>query len=495
MTGWTMKLTGWGTVFATILLSSSLANAQTWTPVTTPAPFSANAALLLTDGTVMVQDAETPNWWRLTPDATGSYVNGTWAPLPSMASSYGPLYHASAVLPDGRVIIEGGEYNNGSEDWTNQGAIYAPTTDTWTPITPPANWNYIGDAQSVVLANGTFMLANSLTTQQALLDAKTLTWTPTGTGKFDINDEEGWTLLSNGTVLAVDAYVNRYSATGTGSEIYSPSTGAWSSAGSTVVQLWDSSATCGGASKASFELGPAVLRPNATVFATGANRCGAGHTSIYHPATKTWTPGPDIPNGDDIADGPAALLPSGNVLVDASPGIFLIGTNFYEFNGTKFSQVPGPPNAASDSSFYGTMLVLPTGQILLTDFSSDVEIYTAKGTYKPAWAPTITSAPSSVIRGKSYKIMGTQFNGLSQGAAYGDDEQSATNYPLLRITNDATGHVFYCRTHNHSTMAVATKAKIVGTHFDVPTSMETGPSTLVVVANGIPSAALAITVN
>ena len=84
-------------------------------------------------------------------------------------------------------------------------------------------------------------------------------------------------------------------------------------------------------------------------------------------------------------------------------------------------------------------------------------------------------------------MRGTQFNGLSEAVGYGDDYQGATNYPLVRITNTATGHVFYCRTHNHSTMGVATGATPVSTQFDVPPSIETGPSTLVVVANGIAS--------
>jgi hypothetical protein len=60
-----------------------------------------------------------------------------------------------------------------------------------------------------------------------------------------------------------------------------------------------------------------------------------------------------------------------------------------------------------------------------------------------------------VTRGGSYVVSGHLFNGLSQGAAYGDDAQSATNYPLVRITNLGTGHVFYSRTHDHSSMAVA----------------------------------------
>jgi hypothetical protein len=32
---------------------------------------------------------------------------------------------------------------------------------------------------------------------------------------------------------------------------------------------------------------------------------------------------------------------------------------------------------------------------------------------------------------------------------YGDDPQAAANYPLVRITNNRTGHVFYSRTHDH----------------------------------------------
>jgi hypothetical protein len=100
-----------------------------------------------------------------------------------------------------------------------------------------------------------------------------------------------------------------------------------------------------------------------------------------------------------------------------------------------------------------------------------------------------------VKRGSTYKISGTQFNGLSQAAAFGDEFETSTNYPLVRIKNNATGHVFYARTHNHSTMAVATGSKIVSTHFDVSSTMETGASTLEVVANGIASIPVSITVN
>ena len=84
---------------------------------------------------------------------------------------------------------------------------------------------------------------------------------------------------------------------------------------------------------------------------------------------------------------------------------------------------------------------------------------------------------------------------MSQANAFGDEDNQPTNYPLLRITNKSSGHVFYARTHDHSTMAVATGSAIVSTNFDVPSGMETGASKLEVVANGIPSQPVNVAVN
>jgi hypothetical protein len=61
-------------------------------------------------------------------------------------------------LADGRVIVEGGEYNNLVGDETNQGAIYDPTTNVWTVVNPPSGWSTIGDSPAIVLPDGTFMM-------------------------------------------------------------------------------------------------------------------------------------------------------------------------------------------------------------------------------------------------------------------------------------------------------------------------------------------------
>ncbi|MGH9713939.1 MAG: hypothetical protein ACRD5M_11645 [Candidatus Acidiferrales bacterium] len=496
-------------------VASTSAAVSSWTPLTNQPDFlldGASVPILLTDGTVLVQDAGFPDWWKLTPDQHGSYVNGTWTQIASLPATYSPLYHSTAVLPDARMIIEGGEYLLSLDQtqlvptWTPQGAIYDPIANAWTQIAPPAFFTgfgpfpqTIGDAQSVVLANGTYMQANCCTVEQALLNSKTLTWTQTGSGKFDINDEEGWTLLPNKKVLTVDAYVPvgiPYIPDGTNSEIYDPKSGSWSSASSTIQQLWDSNAACGGlTNNTTFEVGPMVLRPDGTVFATGSNTCpdpttasgfASGHTAIYNSRNGKWTAGPDIPGGNNIADGPAALEPNGKVLMFASPGFGDAPSAFFEWDGKNITAAPGTPNTPGDGSFFGNMLVLPTGQILFTDFSNDIEIYTPQRGHMENTEPVVILAPIFLSRGKSYQTFGLRFNGVSQAAAYGDDIQGATNYPLVRITKLFTGHVQYSRTHDHSSMAVASN-DLVSTHFDVPANQELGLSKFEVVANGIAS--------
>jgi hypothetical protein len=81
-----------------------------WTPLTNQPNFlvyGASTPMLLTDGTVLVQDTCATDWWRLTPDQYGSYVNGTWTQVASLPTNYAPFSNSSAVLPDGRLIIEG----------------------------------------------------------------------------------------------------------------------------------------------------------------------------------------------------------------------------------------------------------------------------------------------------------------------------------------------------------------------------------------------------
>src|ERR1017187_8588067 len=108
--------------FALVLLSTLFLcsfGQGTWTALKNQAPDSASGSgfQLLSDGSVICHmlagsaDGFGKVWDRLTPDAHGSYVNGTWSRIAPMNDSR--IYFASQVLKDGRVFVAGGEYGSG----------------------------------------------------------------------------------------------------------------------------------------------------------------------------------------------------------------------------------------------------------------------------------------------------------------------------------------------------------------------------------------------
>src|ERR1043166_7451096 len=126
----------------------------TWTNLKSgfPGPTGPESMDLMTDGTVLMHSWCSVTWWRLTPDKKGNYVNGKWTQAASL-SNYRPFFMSSQVLPDGRLIINGGEDDASPEgecapSWTNKGALYDNLSDKWVSVSPPAGWSSIGDAQS-----------------------------------------------------------------------------------------------------------------------------------------------------------------------------------------------------------------------------------------------------------------------------------------------------------------------------------------------------------
>ena len=495
--------------------------ASPWTPLKNPPPFATPGTMLLeSNGTVLVHDepdnnkiAATNKWFKLTPDSKGSYVDGTWSQIASMPADYAPLYFGSAILPDGRMIVEGGEYLVSKPTWTNKGAIYNPVTNKWAAVAPPRGWANIGDAMSVVLPNGTYMLqqaCNTCTTNPeftvdaALLNAKTMKWTVIpAAGKSDPNDEEGWTLQPSGQLLTVQTWIPG------NTQLFNPATRSWSFAGNTAR---------GGDPVNPFpivEVGPQAEMPGGTTFVAGAGvstqepptKCttnASTQSAVHHfkaGTAGTWAAGPILkPIGKKefgSTDAPAATLPDGDVLFDASACVFNTPTHFFVYHASSntLTQIPDVPNAPNDTSFATRMLDLPNGQVLFNDGRREMLVYTAGGTPKASWRPSITSLSSKALApGKTYTLSGRQLAGLDQGAVYGDDVQDATNFPVVRITNSATGVVTYARTSGWTSVSIAPGTRS-STKFTLPPGTPPGKSTLVVVANGIASAPSAVKIS
>jgi hypothetical protein len=494
---------------ATFLSSGVTIMAGSWKALASQPPFPADTMLLLTDGSVFCHEYQSKNWHRLTPDPAGEYDTAAarWtaaAPLPDNplipaakgGPTNAPLYFASAVLRDGTVFVAGGEYNSGIPDADMLAAqVYDPFHDSWKTISPPAGWTAIGDAPCCVRADGQVLLGSIKDNATALFDPVAGAF-HTGPTKNDSSSEESFALLPDGTVLAVQC-TNIPNA-----EKLLPGNG-WVSAGATPVTLPQA---CPGLVA---EIGASVLLANGKVFAIAS-----GNTALYTaPADAaqpgTWAPGPVLRDtGGAIMypmDAPAVLLPNGKVLLVGSPAPpcdYPPPSTFFEYDpdSNTVAQIASPPVApppdgrpTGDSCFVLRFLLLPSGEVLLSDNLNFIAVYAPDGAPRQSWQPTITRCPTNLTPGATYTLEGRQLNGLSQAVYYGDDATMATNYPLVRLRNRATGKVWYCPTAGHSTMGVATGTALHTTTFTVP-AVDAGAADLFVVANGIPSAPLAVSV-
>jgi hypothetical protein len=431
--------------------------------------------MLLSDGTVMAQGGNTTNtWYRLTPDSGGSYVNGTWTQLASM--KYTRLYYASNVLPDGRVFVVGGEYSNGGS-LVNTGEVYDPQANSWSDIAKFPQPHF-GDDPSEVLPDGRVFTGYVSGVQTYIYNPATDAWSFAANKLHgDQSDEETWIKLPDDSILSWDVFSLPHS------QRYVPSRNQWVDAGNLPVNL--SGANVG------YEAGPATLLPDGRAFFVGATN----QTALFDPATGSWAAGPSLPSGQGADDAPGAMLPNGHFVFAADRPLFSAPTNLYDYDpiANRLTQmsVPGGLGLSNKPAFVNRMLVLPSGELLFSNATSQAYVYAPDGGPAPSWRPAVSGI--SHVNGNVYQLTGTQLNGISEGASYGDDAEMASNYPVVRIVNDA-GKVFYARTFNWSSTGVATGNTPVSTSFTLPAGIRRGTFQLSVVANGIASDPVTFTV-
>ncbi len=466
--------------------------AGTWQKVSANAPGAVNLMLLLSDGTVLCANNNGSTigkgWFKLTPNATGSYVGGTWTTLASSIDTR--LYYTSQVLMDGRVLIAGGEYGTGMA----KSEVYDPLTNVWTAIpvptsllNPSLNSPTTGlaqsfyDSNSEILPNGKVLVTpvnNKAAKQSMLFDPVSNTWAAgPNLIRGSYQDEASWVkLATTNMILTIDPF-------GVNSERYNPGSNTWINDSNVPVSLYD---------PFGFELGGAVLLPNGKAFFLGST----GNTAIYTPsgtvANGVWAAGPVIPGAQGAPDAPCAMMVTGNVLCAVSPvptsgNHFPSPVAFYEYDyvANTFTSTLAPGNVATDSgpTYTKAMLCLPTGQVLYSHMGADVYVYNPTGSALAAGKPTITSITKNLDG--SFHLVGTKINGMSEGASYGDDLQMNSNYPLVRLSSGA--NQYYCRTYNWSSCGVQTGATAVSTEFKLPGSLPAGNYQLVVIGNGFVS--------
>lgn len=449
-----------------------------WTVVTATAPdYNMGGMLLLSNGTVMCKTSGDDTsgygkrWDLLTPDIHGSYINGSWSQLASMHDSR--LYFSSQVLKDGRVYIAGGEYGTGQ----SKSEVYNPLTDTWTQC--PATGYAYGDANSEIRPDGTVLQACEWNNISFIYNPQTNTYGGQAAMTGGV-DESAWVKLPDNSVL----FVNIGTET---SERYIPSTNQWIADGNLPVELYDAYGS---------ETGAGFLLPDGRVFFIGAT----GFTAYYTPSGNinpgTWVSGPIVPNYQGTPDAAAAMMADGKILYAVSPvpipgNVFQAPTIFYEFDylTNRFIQIgaPGGGTSVNEPCYVTSMVDLPDGSVLFAqqqeNWSNIYYVYTPAGTPLPEGKPTITHIIQTSC--DSFMITGKLFNGISEGAAYGDDWQMASNYPIVRVSEG--GDVYYARTSNWNRTSVQTGNAPDTALFVLPSGLPDTSFWLILSANGNPS--------
>ncbi|MEO8088625.1 MAG: BNR-repeat neuraminidase N-terminal domain-containing protein, partial [Bacteroidota bacterium] len=238
--------------------SQTISQIGAWSVVTTAPHSSGGGMLLLSDGTVICKtfsggaDGYGNLWDKLTPNANGSYTNGTWSTLAPMTNTR--LYFSAQVLKDGRVYVAGGEYGTGLQ----QAETYNPLTNTWTPAPSPGQ--NISDANSEILEDGRIvqaLVAGNL--KGTTIYNPTLNTFTAGPACNGIHNESAWVKLPDNSILFVD----RLSTT---SERYIPASNIWVTDATVPVALYDPFGD---------ETGGALLLPDGRAFFLGS----LGHTA------------------------------------------------------------------------------------------------------------------------------------------------------------------------------------------------------------------------
>ena len=497
-------------VYIAEVLESRMLLSGTWTPLTNAAPGSVQTMLLLPNGSVMTSSGGFA-WDLLTPDSSGSYVNGTWTRLAD--SNAGHFAFASQVLPDGRVLVAGdASLSTGSE-------TYDPLTNVWTPLPTPDPGKdgfmaYFGEPESTMLPDGRVMLSPQLSKlpdvngqpvyphTTVIFDPTTSRWSE-GPALTDWNNNENaseatWVRLRDDTVLLTPSNMDPIDFSTTSvSELFTPLSNppAWKHipgpedaagneiAGSVPARLLDP-----------LEEGAATVLSDGRAFFVG----GTGQTAIYtpgymlpgSPALGTWVPGPSFPTGLGADDAPLAMLPDGTVLMAAGPRsgsssspTFLL----YNPAADPDSQIVSlsPPLGESLVPAQDRMLDLPNGQVLFSDSSSQAYVYSPGTAALTIATPSITSIVNNADG--SLTLTGTGLNGIDAGAAYGDDAQMDTNYPIISLTSGT--NVYYATTSGWSTTYGWTdggpsEQKV---NFRLPRGIPAGTYSVTTSANGVSS--------
>ena len=282
-------------------------------------------------------------------------ASGTWSAAPSVHTPRDG--HTATLLPNGNVVIAGGEDNNLALDASE---VYSPTMGSWTVS---GNLNVArSNASAVLLPNGSILIAGgcvsnclgATTASAELYSSMNAKWSSTG-AMSKARTYFSMVLLANGEVLVAGGCTglnaNGCSGVTNKAEIYNPSTDKWTATGSMIAARGNLSAT---------------LLPNGKVLvAGGINGIGnpIGTAELYNPATGKWTATGNMITARD--EHTAILLSTGNVLVAGGEDSNSVTTSKTELYNPSTGKWTATGNL-NTSRLEHTMTMLMNGNVMIT---------------------------------------------------------------------------------------------------------------------------------
>jgi N-acetylneuraminic acid mutarotase len=349
-----------------------------------------HTATLLPNGKVLVAGGAND----LTSAELYDPVSGTWS-LTAFPMAEGRKYHSATLLSNGYVLVIGGQNLTPA---IASAELYNPETGVWTSAGSMAERRY--NHTAALLPNGKVLVCGgfgggagpiSLLSSAELYTPPAVptppevigngTWTSTAGPMTHARYNHTATVLANGKILVAAGRASTvYGSLVPEAELYDPTAGTWSPAGSMNFGRY---------------LHTATLLPNGWVlFAGGTNRGVSGMNSygdevinvdIYNPATAAWmTLSPALALTGKRYNHTATLLASGKVLIAGGyfgaegSGTVINTVELFDFALGSWSAAT-PTNTARSSH---TATLLPDGKVLVaggtngTTTYSSAEIYT-----------------------------------------------------------------------------------------------------------------------
>jgi hypothetical protein len=314
--------------------------------------FMPNGDLFVTGGTLRFPTATDPNHWGLKRAYTFNPWAEAWIQQPDMR--HGRWYPSEVELPDGRMAVLAGTFENGQGD-NYELEIFDPNEDP----SGVGTWQYASQGNRstdlyphmTLLGNGKILLAGPGPGDSAVLDPSSLTWTnvgnhgdrrmygtemlePNGTGPTDKVMEIG------GFPDQTPAGQTTYPATST-SQIFDLSlpTPQWTAGPSLNVARADFQ-TVWLPDGSMVSIGGGNGRQNGSLYVL-ANGKPEHQIELFDPVQRQWRLGP-AQQIDRAYHSTALLLPDGRVLSAGDDNAYVTGKP-YEGSAHNSGEIYSPP--------------------------------------------------------------------------------------------------------------------------------------------------------